>query len=141
VDRIELMIRDADAEWAGRFGARAVFAMQGVAETSRSARNGKAGSGRAHEELWRRVKAEPAPTTSAAALASIRERVGGEADRAAERAGHADRSPRGRGGVRRFAATIEAFAARRCAGLVQQVVVGRELAGGAAAWRRRGPRS
>jgi hypothetical protein len=32
VDRIELMIRDADAEWPDGFGARAVFAMQGVAE-------------------------------------------------------------------------------------------------------------
>ena len=34
VDRIELMIRDADAEWPGGFGARNVYALQGVAESN-----------------------------------------------------------------------------------------------------------
>jgi hypothetical protein len=31
-DRIELMLRDADAQWPGAFGARTVFGLAGVAE-------------------------------------------------------------------------------------------------------------
>jgi hypothetical protein len=71
VDRIELMIRDADAEWPGGFGARAVFAMQGVAEDEPFGSQWEGLDPVAAEELWRRVKAEPAPTTIAAALGSI----------------------------------------------------------------------
>jgi len=71
VDRIELMIRDADAEWPGGFGARAVFAMQGVAEDEPFGSQWEGLDPVAAEELWRRVKAEPAPATAAAALASI----------------------------------------------------------------------
>lgn len=71
VDRIELMIRDADAEWPGGFGARAVFAMQGVAEDEPFGSQWEGLDPVAAEELWRRVKAEAAPTTVAAALASI----------------------------------------------------------------------
>jgi len=71
VDRIELMIRDADAEWPGGFGVRAVFAMQGVAEDEPFGSQWEGLDPVAAEELWRRVKAEPAPTTAAAALASI----------------------------------------------------------------------
>lgn len=71
VDRIELMIRDADAKWPGDFGARAVFAMQGVAEDEPFGSQWEGLDPVAAEELWRRVKAEAAPTTVAAALASI----------------------------------------------------------------------
>ena len=71
VDRIELMIRDADAEWPGGFGARAVFAMQGVAEDEPFGSQWEGLDPVAAEELWRRVKAEAPPTTVAATLASI----------------------------------------------------------------------
>lgn len=71
VDRIELMIRDADAEWPGSFGARTVFAMQGVAEDEPFGSQWKGLDPVAAEELWRSVKAEPAPTTVAGVLASI----------------------------------------------------------------------
>lgn len=71
VDRIELMIRDADAEWLGGFGARAVFAMHGVAEDEPFGSQWEGLDPVAAEELWRRVKADPAPTSVAGALASI----------------------------------------------------------------------
>jgi hypothetical protein len=71
VDRIELMIRDADAEWPGGFGARAVFAIQGVAEDEPFGSQWEGVDPVAAEELWRRVKADPPPTTIAAALALI----------------------------------------------------------------------
>jgi len=56
---------------AGGFGARAVFAMQGVAEDEPFGSQWEGLDPVAAEELWRRVKAEPAPATAAAALASI----------------------------------------------------------------------
>ncbi len=71
VDRIELMIRDADAEWPGGFGARVVFAIQGVAEDEPFGSQWESLDPVAAEELWRRVKAEPAPATPAATLKAI----------------------------------------------------------------------
>ncbi|MDQ3341792.1 MAG: hypothetical protein M4D80_42130 [Myxococcota bacterium] len=65
------MIRDADAEWPSGFGARAVFAIQGVAEDEPFGSQWKGLDPVGAEELWRRVKSEDAPSTPAATLAAI----------------------------------------------------------------------
>jgi hypothetical protein len=71
VDRIELMIRDANAEWPAGFGARTVFALPGVPEDEPFGARWPSLDPVDAEELWRRVKALPAPATVAATLAEI----------------------------------------------------------------------
>lgn len=71
IDRIELMIRDADAEWPGGFGARNVYALPGVAEDEPFGSQWEGVDPVAAEELWRWLKAEPAPTTAAATCKAI----------------------------------------------------------------------
>ncbi|MCX5743173.1 MAG: hypothetical protein NT062_11835 [Proteobacteria bacterium] len=71
VDRIELMIRDADAEWPGGFGARLVFDLHGVAEDEPFGSQWKGLDPVDAEELWRRVKAEAPPASLAATLQAI----------------------------------------------------------------------
>lgn len=70
-DRIDLMIRDADAQWPGGFGARGVFAIQGVAEDEPFGSQWPGLDPVTAEELWRRLKKEPAPTTPTATLTAI----------------------------------------------------------------------
>jgi hypothetical protein len=70
-DRIDLLIRDADAQWPGALGARTVFALRAVAEDE------PFGAGFAHldtvdaEDLWRDQLAAPAPSDAAALVAAI----------------------------------------------------------------------
>jgi len=71
VDRIELMIRDADAEWPGAFGARTVYALRGVPEDEPFGSSWPEVDPVTAEELWRRLRDAPAPTTTAASLAAI----------------------------------------------------------------------
>ena len=71
IDRIELMIRDADAEWRGGFGARTVYDLRGVPEDEPFGSQWEGLDPVAAEELWRRVKSLPAPTSAAAALEAI----------------------------------------------------------------------
>lgn len=71
VDRIELMIRDADAEWPASLGARVVYALPGVPEDEPFGAQWPSLDPVDAETVWRRVKAESAPTTPAAALAAI----------------------------------------------------------------------
>jgi hypothetical protein len=116
------MIRDADAEWPGGFGARAVFAMQGVAEDESFGSQWEGLDPVAAEELWRRVKAQPVPTTVTAALASIASAWG--ATLAAHRIEPV--SPTDHlvvAGPSAIAATIEAFAAGAALDWSEQVVV------------------
>lgn len=138
VDRIELMIRDADAEWPGGFGARAVFAMQGVAEDEPFGSQWEGLDPVAAEELWRRVKADPAPTTVAAALASIASAWG--VTLTAQRSEPV--APTDRlvvVGPSAIVTTIQAFAAGAALDWAEQVIVvasapvARQLAGAAAA--------
>lgn len=70
-DRIELMIRDADAEWAGSLGARTVYALGGVPEDEPFGVQWPGADPVAAEELWRRLKKLPAPTTAHATLEAI----------------------------------------------------------------------
>lgn len=71
VDRIELMIRDADAEWPGGFGARNVYGLQGVAEDEPFGSQWEGMDPVLAEELWRRLKSESPPTTPGATLRAI----------------------------------------------------------------------
>ena len=122
VDRIELMIRDADAEWPGGFGARAVFAMQGVAEDEPFGSQWEGLDPVAAEELWRRVKVEPAPSTIAAALASIASAWGMKlTSQRSEPIAPTDHLVVV--GPSAIAATIEAFAAGTALDWAEQVVV------------------
>ncbi|MBA3458493.1 MAG: hypothetical protein H0T46_00920 [Deltaproteobacteria bacterium] len=71
VDRIELMIRDADAEWPASFGARVVYALPGIPEDEPFGSQWEGLDPVAAEDLWRKVKAEAAPKTPAATLKAI----------------------------------------------------------------------
>ena len=71
VDRIELMIRDADAEWPGGFGARVVYALPGVPEDEPFGSQWEGLDPVAAEELWRRLKSAAAPATVTATLHAI----------------------------------------------------------------------
>lgn len=70
-DRIELMIRDADAEWPSSVGARTVFAMQGIHEDDPFGSQWIGMDSVDAEELWRKVKAQAAPTTPLETLHAI----------------------------------------------------------------------
>lgn len=71
LDRVDLLIRDADAQWPGSLGPRRVFDHEGVAEDD--------AFGDAHEpldpvigaELWREALAAPAPPNLSLALSTI----------------------------------------------------------------------
>lgn len=52
-DRMNLLIRDADTEWPGAFGARAVFSLEGVAEDDAFGGAWPGIEPRIAEELWR----------------------------------------------------------------------------------------
>jgi hypothetical protein len=69
-DRIDLLLRDADAEYPGSFGARVIFGLRGVGDDDAF------GSAWTHPDatdadaLWRRVVADPPPADVAGALAA-----------------------------------------------------------------------
>lgn len=71
VDRVELMIRDADAEWPGGFGARTIYGLAGVPEDEPFGSQWESLDPVAAEDLWRRVKGLPVPETPQAALEAI----------------------------------------------------------------------
>ena len=53
VDRMNVLIRDADTEWRGAFGARAAFGLDGVAEDDAFGGSWPGIEARVAEELWR----------------------------------------------------------------------------------------
>ncbi len=67
-DRLDLLIRDADAEWPGALGARGVFGLRAVAEDNAFGSEWQPLDPVDAEELWRTVLAEPAPGTTEKAL-------------------------------------------------------------------------
>jgi hypothetical protein len=69
-DRIDLLIRDADAEWPGAFGARTVFARAGVAEDEAFGVGWYPLDPPDAEELWREVTRSDAPADVSSALVS-----------------------------------------------------------------------
>lgn len=122
VDRIELMIRDADAEWPASFAARLVYALPGVPEDEPFGSQWEGIDPVAAEELWRKVKAEAAPATPAAALAAIAAAWGRTlAPHAVGQVGPNDRLVLA--GASAIAAAIEAFAAGTALDWSEQVMV------------------
>jgi len=70
-DRIDLLIRDADAQWPEAFGARTVFAMRAVAEDESFGAEWVPLEPVDAEELWRTTIASEAATSPAAVLAAV----------------------------------------------------------------------
>lgn len=71
VDRIELMIRDADAEWPGAFGARAVYDLQAVAEDEPFGAQWAGLDAVDAEATWRSLRQVAAPATPADTLTAM----------------------------------------------------------------------
>lgn len=71
VDRIDLLVRDADAEWSGSMGARRVFDLDGVAEDDAFGKDWQPLDPVAAAELWREIARAPAPPTFGLALSTI----------------------------------------------------------------------
>lgn len=69
--RIDLLLRDADAQWPGAFGARSVYDLAAVAEDEAFGAAWVPLDDVDAEELWRRLVAAPHPTTPCEALAAI----------------------------------------------------------------------
>lgn len=67
-DRIDLLIRDANAEWPGAFGARAVFGLDDVAEDDPFGARWAPLDPVDGEEIWRSLTRESPPSTLGAAL-------------------------------------------------------------------------
>jgi len=69
--RIDLMIRDADAQWPGAFGARTVFRLEGVAEDEAFGASFEGLDPVDAEELYRATIAQPSPRSVEDALRAI----------------------------------------------------------------------
>jgi hypothetical protein len=69
--RIELLIRDADAEWPGAFGARSVYDLRGVAEDEPFGSQWAGIDPIEAEELWRKLRGEQAPASPRDVLQAI----------------------------------------------------------------------
>jgi hypothetical protein len=61
-DRIDLLLRDADTEWPGAFGARTVFGLRGVAEDEAFGADWEPLDPVDAEELWRGLPNAPLQT-------------------------------------------------------------------------------
>ena len=70
-DRIDVLLRDADAQWPAALGARNVFALRAAAEDEAFGVEWEPLDAVAAEDLWRSVSVEPAPQGVAAALAAV----------------------------------------------------------------------
>lgn len=68
IDRIDLMVRDADAQWPRSFGARTVFGFRAVAEDDAFGAEWQPLDPVHAEELWRATLAQPSPTDARSAL-------------------------------------------------------------------------
>ena len=79
IDRVDLLVRDADAQWPGSLGPRRVFDLEGVAEDDAfgdAALGERGGQASALDpilgaELWREDVATPAPPNLSLALSTI----------------------------------------------------------------------
>lgn len=70
-DRIDLLIRDADAEWPCAFGARAVYDLQAVAEDEAFGSEWQPLDPVLAEEMWRGITSEPSPESPAKVLGAL----------------------------------------------------------------------
>jgi hypothetical protein len=69
-DRIDLLLRDADAQWPGAFSARIAFDLPGVALDDALGPEWQPFDPVLGEELWRSALAKPAPSSVPEALAA-----------------------------------------------------------------------
>lgn len=69
--RIDLLIRDADAEWPGAFGARTVYGLEAVAEDEAFGAGWEPLHDVDAEELWRSMIADAPPTTPRAVFEAV----------------------------------------------------------------------
>ena len=67
-DRLDLLIRDANAEWPGAFGARSVFDRRAVAEDDPFGVGWESLDGARAAELWQQLAGQPAPADARALL-------------------------------------------------------------------------
>jgi hypothetical protein len=70
-DRLDLLIRDANAEWPGAFGARTVFDRQAVAEDEPFGAGWEGLDGVGAAALWQELGADPAPTDARGLFAAV----------------------------------------------------------------------
>jgi hypothetical protein len=75
-DRIELLLRDADAEYPGSFGARKAYALRGVGDDDAFGPNWPRPAATDADALWRRVLAEPVPSDPRAAISACAAALG-----------------------------------------------------------------
>jgi len=75
-DRIDLLLRDADAEYPGSFGARVIFALRGVGEDDAFGPTWKQPAPTDADALWRKVASEPPATDVGAALSACLKALG-----------------------------------------------------------------
>lgn len=69
--RIDLLLRDADTQWPGAFGARSVYDLAAVAQDEAFGAAWMPLDDVDAEELWRRIVAAPTPKSAADALAHV----------------------------------------------------------------------
>lgn len=121
-DRLDLLIRDADAQWPEAFGARTVFAKRAVAEDEPFGADWQPLDAVDAEALWRGSLGEAASTSPRAALEGVARTWGLPLH-------HHDPGPIGATdrlvvvGPSAIAATIEAFAGRSDLDWAEQVTV------------------
>ena len=70
-DRIDLLIRDADAQWPGAFGSRTVFARQGVAEDESFGMGWEPLDPVDAEDMWRTGQGKALATDMRATLTAV----------------------------------------------------------------------
>jgi hypothetical protein len=75
-DRIDLLLRDADVEYPGAFGARVTFGLRGVGEDDAFGSNWQGLVPTDADALWRRVLVEPAPTDVPSAISACATALG-----------------------------------------------------------------
>lgn len=121
-DRIELMIRDADAEWRGGFGARTIYHLQGVPEDEPFGSQWESLDPVVAEEVWRHVKTLPVPSSASDVLHAIATAWG--MTLSSHEVGEVSSTDHlVVVGASAIAATIEAFAAGAALDWSEQVVV------------------
>lgn len=75
-DRIDLLLRDADVEFPGAFGARVTFSLRGVGEDDAFGSSWQRLAPTEADALWRRLLAEPAPTDAPSAISACATALG-----------------------------------------------------------------
>jgi hypothetical protein len=67
-DRVDLLLRDADAEYPGAFGARIAFGLRGVGDDDAFGSTWQRLTPTDADTLWRRIVGEPVPSEISAVL-------------------------------------------------------------------------